>query len=102
VGSAFKGTKAEVVSEVSPISQNSRAHKRHTAKEETPNTMSKQGENYKENLSYQVIITGADGRFGTEIIEGGLNKKTALFEAKRAKEQGRIVKIFDKQNRKFL
>ena len=35
MGSAFKGTKAEVVSEVSPISQNSRAHKKRTAKEET-------------------------------------------------------------------
>ena len=44
MGSAFKGTKAEVVSEVSPISQNSRAHKKRTAKEETSNTMSKQGE----------------------------------------------------------
>lgn len=55
-----------------------------------------------ENLSYQVIVTSPDGRFGTHIIEGGLNKKTALFEARKCREMGQIVKVFDKENRKFL
>lgn len=55
-----------------------------------------------ENLSYQVICTAKDGRFGTEIIEGGLNKKTALFEAKKHKEAGQIVRVFDKKNNKFI
>ena len=56
----------------------------------------------KENLSYQVIRTAPDGRFGTSILEGGLNKKSAIFEAKKAKEAGHIVKVFDKQNKRFI
>ena len=56
----------------------------------------------KENLSYQIILTAPDGRFGTSIIEGGLNKKAAKFQAKRYKEMGHIVKIFDKQNKVFI
>lgn len=56
----------------------------------------------KENLSYQIIITSPDGRFGTEVIEGGLNKKTAMHEARRNRKMGLIVKIFDKENNKFL
>lgn len=56
----------------------------------------------KENLSYQVIKTAPDGRFGTSILEGGLDKKTAIFEAKKAKKAGHIVRIFDKQNRQFI
>jgi len=56
----------------------------------------------KENLSYQVILTAPDGRFGTSVIEGGLTLKTAKFEAKRHKEMGHVVKLFDKQNKKFI
>ena len=56
----------------------------------------------KENLSYQVIITSRDGRFGKTILEGGLNKSSALFEAKQHKELGQVVKVFDKQNKKFI
>ena len=56
----------------------------------------------EENLSYQVILTAPDGRFGTEIIEGGLDLKSAKFEAKRQKEVGHIVKLFDKQNKVFI
>lgn len=56
----------------------------------------------KENLSYQVILTAKDGRFGTKILEGGLNKKTALFEAKKLKELGIVIRVFDKQNKQFI
>ena len=56
----------------------------------------------KENLSYRVIITGKDGRFGQNIIEGGLNKASAIFEAKRAKKAGAIARVLDVQNRKFI
>mgnify|MGYP001573286629 CR=1 FL=1 len=56
----------------------------------------------KENLSFQIILTAKDGRFGTTVIEGGLNKQSAQFEAKYHKKMGHIVKIFDKQNKKFI
>lgn len=55
-----------------------------------------------ENISYQIIITAPDGRFGTTTIEGGLNKKAALFQAKKYKEAGHIVRVFDKKNKKFI
>ena len=56
----------------------------------------------KENLSFQVILTAKDGRFGTSIIEGGLNKKAAKFEARKHKEMGHVVAIFDKENKQFI
>jgi len=40
---------------------------------------------------YKVIITAPDGRFGTKILEGGLTKKSADFEAKKYKEMGMVV-----------
>lgn len=42
---------------------------------------------------YKVIITAPDGRFGTKVIEGGLEKKAAEFKAKKYKELGIVVKI---------
>lgn len=42
---------------------------------------------------YKVIVTAPDGRFGQKVIEGGLDKKSAAFEAKRYKDFGMIVKI---------
>ena len=56
----------------------------------------------KENMSYQVIFTAPDGRFGTTVLEGGFTLKSAKFEAKKQKEFGHIVKLFDKENKKFI
>lgn len=42
---------------------------------------------------YRVIITAPDGRFGQKVIEGGLDKKTANWEAKRYKELGMTVTV---------
>ena len=56
----------------------------------------------KENMSYQIILTAPDGRFGVNVLEGGYTLKTAKHEAKRQKEAGHIVRLFDKENRKFI
>lgn len=42
---------------------------------------------------YKVVITAPDGRFGTKIIEGGLDKKSAEFEAKKYRDLGMIVSV---------
>lgn len=47
---------------------------------------------------FKVIITAPDGRFGIKILEGGLNKRTAEWEAKRYRDAGMIVSIFETNN----
>lgn len=56
----------------------------------------------RENMSYKIILTAPDGRFGTTILEGGYTLKTAKIEAKRQKDVGHIVKLFDKENKRFV
>lgn len=48
----------------------------------------------EKKVGWKVISNAPDGRFGTKILEGGLDKKTAEFEAKYLKEHGQIVNIF--------
>ena len=43
---------------------------------------------------YRVVITAPDGRFGTKIIEGGVDKKLADHEKKRYKDMGMVVSVF--------
>lgn len=47
---------------------------------------------------YKVIVTAPDGRFGHKVIEGGLDKKSAEFEAKKYKELGMVVTILPTTN----
>jgi hypothetical protein len=42
-------------------------------------------------------ISSPDGRFNQDFIEGGLTKKTALFEAK-SYDKMMIIQIFDSNN----
>lgn len=48
---------------------------------------------------YKVIVTAPDGRFGTKVIQGGLDKKSADFEARRYKQSGMIVSVLPEQAR---
>lgn len=42
---------------------------------------------------YKVIVVAPDGRFGQKILEGGLDKKSAEFEARKYKELGMVVTV---------
>jgi len=43
---------------------------------------------------YRLIITAPDGRFGKEVLEGGIDRKCMEFEAKRYNDMGMVVGIF--------
>jgi len=55
-----------------------------------------------DHLNYRVIITSPCGRFGTKIIEGGLDLKAARHEAKKYKELGMVVKIMDMNKKQIV
>lgn len=45
----------------------------------------------------QIKVSAPDGRFPTETIKGGIDLRTALFEAKKYDKQ-MIIEIFDSQD----
>lgn len=49
----------------------------------------------KKSKFYKMIVSAPDGRFASDIREGGLTLKTVLFEAKKLSELGMIVDIFN-------
>lgn len=52
---------------------------------------------FKKTKFYRLRKTAADGRFQTEDIVGGVDERTALFEAERLKELGLNVDIFNSE-----
>jgi len=46
-----------------------------------------------EDLGWEVVLTAKDGRFGRNIIEGGLDKKSAEHEADQWKKAGGVATI---------
>jgi len=53
----------------------------------------------KESRFYKLVTTAPDGRFqGGNDMEGGLDEKTAMFEAEKLKKFGLIVDIFNSKN----
>ena len=59
-------------------------------------------EKKKNHLLYQVLVQAPDVRFPQEPIKGGLNKASAIHEAKQYKAMGMIVQVFDPVVKQFI
>ncbi len=64
--------------------------------------MSSQEQKKKDHLLYQVLVFAPDRRFPQPPIKGGLDKRSAIHEAKRYKELGMFVQIFDPIKKQFI